>query len=60
MDERLDFVRRPRPRVKLSRREVFAREGTLAVTKADRAKDPHGKYQLYYTFSTPAARLPTR
>ena len=45
------------PELRGELRETFAREATISCGKADPAKDPQGKYRLYYEFSAPAGRL---
>lgn len=45
------------PELRGELREAFAREATVSCGKADPAKDPQGKYRLYYEFTGPVGRL---
>jgi uncharacterized protein len=39
-------------------REQFLREGTMGAKLADQSKDPGKKYEMYYEYSEPLAKMP--
>lgn len=45
------------PTVRGTLREIYGREAMVSSSKPDVAKDPQGKYRLYYELKLPAARL---